>query len=509
LIPFTEGQDNSETLNLLGKLGLVISEQQRLQLTVNHFREGRVPGFISDPAVQEIPGIQKARALEIDPEFLEYSPEPLRNTVVNLQYTHEDLLGSQITGQAFFRDYFTGQGIPGATIPALPDFIFTAPASSQQWGARFNIDTPVGGNTNLVWGLDYTNEGHAQDFVLFDPKTFAASGGRVFRLAERGINTPPYNYESLGLFAQLQWDITDRLRLSGGIRHDRIGFKVDDYTGPFLERLAAVGFIPSPTIGGGERNFNDTTFNAGITYQVSKPVTLFANFAQGFSAPDLGRILRLPIGFTSVAEDFPQLEPQKIDNYELGIRGNWEPVQFSLAGFFNRSDLGSTIVVREGFLQIVRAPERNYGLEATIDWQPSNTWQLGSTFTWQEGEFDEGNDDNFQAISSSRISPIKFTAYVENQTLPDWRNRLQLVLLGDRDRAFNDGVDPIVIDGFFKVDYISTIQLGPGELQIGIENLFNTYYFPVYSQIQAGFGNEVENFAARGRTLRVGYRITW
>lgn len=511
LIPFTEGQDNSETFDVLGKLGINIDEQQRLQLTVNYFREDREPDFISDPAVLDIPGIQKARALEIDPEFIGYSLEPQENTIVNLEYTNDDLLGSQVTGQAFFRNYNDGQDIP-TELTVLPGFIFSANAKSQQWGGRLNIDTPLGRTSNLVWGFDYVNENSSQEFNVFDPETFGESGGRVFRLTETGTNTPPYDYESFGIFAQAQWDITDRLLVSGGIRHERAGFSVDDYTGPFLELLASppIDFLPTANIEGGERDFSDTTFNIGVVYDASENISLFANFAQGFSVPDIGRILRLPIGFTSVEEDFPALEPQKIDNYELGVLGNWNSLQFSLAGFFNRSELGSSIAVNDvGLLEIVRAPERIYGVEATLDWQPSSDWQLGSTLTWQEGEFDPDDDDDFQALSSLRISPLKLTSYVENKTLPGWRNRLQLVFLGDRNRAFDDGVDRAAIESFITVDYISGIRLGPGELQIGIENLFNEQYFPVFSQIQAGEGNETENFAARGRTLRVGYRVAW
>ncbi|NEO27673.1 MAG: TonB-dependent receptor, partial [Kamptonema sp. SIO4C4] len=176
----------------------------------------------------------------------------------------------------------------------------------------------------------------------------------------------------------------------------------------------------------------------------------------------------------------------------------------------NRSELGSSLLVNDnGFLEIVRAPERVYGVEATVDWQASETWQLGGTFTWQEGEFDRDDDGDFQPLSSSRISPVKLTAYVENETLPGWQNRLQLLALGDRDRAFDEGVDETAIDGFITLDYISRVALGPGTLQLSVKNLLNTDYFPVFSQLQAAEGNEVENFAGRGISLHLGYRVTW
>jgi iron complex outermembrane receptor protein len=42
----------------------------------------------------------------------------------------------------------------------------------------------------------------------------------------------------------------------------------------------------------------------------------------------------------------------------------------------------------------------------------------------------------------------------------------------------------------------------------GIQNLFNEQYFPVYSQFFAFFGDS-SNYAGLGRTLSVGYRVTW
>lgn len=134
--------------------------------------------------------------------------------------------------------------------------------------------------------------------------------------------------------------------------------------------------------------------------------------------------------------------------------------------------------------------------------------ESGGTATWIEGENDANNDGQYLALNSITVPPLKLTAYVENQTLKGWRNRLQLLYSGDRDRAFEDGVEDGKISSFVTVDYISSIKIGQGELQIGIQNLFNNQYFPVYSQYFAPFFDSA-NYAGQGRTLSVGYRIIW
>jgi len=507
-IPLFElGGDSSTTLNGLLKFGVDLTPEQRLQLTFNHFDDRQDPDVISDPLVDELPGTQKARAIEVgDLEFIDTPGPGNRNTVVNLAYNNDNILGSELQGQIYYRNN-VNLSVPQDTRPFVPFFpedlgVIRSQGNSEQLGGRLQIETPFNEQktVSLLWGADYVNEDSKQPFDIIDIAGYDASRGRVNRKIGERTFVPPYEVDSLGLFAQLQASIGDRFEVSGGVRHERIALNVDDYT-TFRDQ-----FVP-----GGERDFSATVFNVGAVYNTSEEISLFANFSQGFGLPDFGLILRdPPTGFTNIEDSVRDLSPQKVNNYEIGIRGNWSTVQASLAAFYNTSDLGLSFNTLEGgFLDLVRAPERIYGLEATIDWQATERLRLGSTLSLIEGESDEDEDGDYLALTSSRIPPLKLTAYVENETLPGWTNRLQALFVGDRDRAFEADVDLGPIDSYITVDYISSIRLGPGSLQIGIENLFNNQYFPIQSQLSAGAGGDTFNYAARGRTLRVGYSVTW
>jgi iron complex outermembrane receptor protein len=497
---------DSRSFNILGKVGFDFDEQQRLQATFNYFDDRIGTEFLSDPIVDTIPGVQTSRALQIEGRrFEDARPPGSRNTVATLTYTHDDLLNSRVNAQAYYRDY-TSYSIPfdrrdNETLNA----IVRGRLEEEEWGGRLGIETPLVETLNLFWGADYSNERDLQFFETFDPEEFDETDGQIYRRIGQIDEVPRYSIGSLGLFAQLQWDISDRLLLSGGARYEGIDFSVDDYT-----------TIEGVDIEGGDLNFNDTVFNVGASYQLTDNVSVFANFAQGFSIPDLGRIIRDPSNLPTqaIASDLRITSPQKVDNYEIGVRGNWNSVQFSLAGFYNYSDLGATVRPRDDdplLIEIVRAPQRNYGLEATVDVQPSDTWFLGAGVSWSEGENDEDEDGEFLALSNRFISPIKVTAYVENQTSPGWRNRLQLLLSGSRDRSFDAGVDDGTIDSYLIVDYISSIDVGPGSLNIGIQNLFNTQYSPAFFQWAAGESGEFDSFGAagRGRSLNLSYSFTW
>jgi iron complex outermembrane receptor protein len=130
-----------------------------------------------------------------------------------------------------------------------------------------------------------------------------------------------------------------------------------------------------------------------------------------------------------------------VDNYEIGIRGNWNSRQATLAGFFNSLDLEEDFEVTDETLRTIRAPQRVYGLEASLNWQPGGHWQLGGIATLLDGENDEDIDGDYIALNSITIPPLKLTPYLEHQTTPGWQNRLQLLYSGNRDRVFEDDVD--------------------------------------------------------------------
>lgn len=501
-IPFDENTAETATTQALGKVGVRFDENQRLQLTANLTRDRIDPSITSDLSVDLLPFERKARAIPFNPIYIGVDPPQTLNYALTLDYNHTNLFGSELNAQVYYRytrivpTFFDGRAFDD------PLGITTRNAIDDKWGARFQVETPVFNTASLLWGVDYSNAHLEDQLSIFDADEFDATGGRVLRVGESRTFYPRFSIENLGLFGQLQWDVSEQWLLSGGLRYERFGIDVPDFTNQFFEPIE-----------GGNRTLDDVVFNGGIVFKPSDTISLYANFAQGFSLAPIARILfsNATTGFR-FDRDVDISEPQKVNNYEIGIRGNWNTVQASLAAFYSQSDLGTTLVENPelpGTLLLARAPQRNYGIEAAIDWQATTAWQLGGSLTWQEGENDLEGDGNYQALNSSEVSPIKLTAYLQHQTTPGWRNRLQALYIGDRDRGFEDGADNGPINGYFVLDYISSIQLGAGTIDIGIENLLDTQYTPVLNQFQGDFLGNSYRFPARGRTLSVNYRITW
>lgn len=488
------GITDGYSFNIFGKIGVDLDINQRLQLSFNRFDEEQDTDVANDPVVNTLPGRQKARALR----GLSLDELPgNRNTQLSLQYNHDNAFwDSKIQAQVYYRDYLT-RFFPfdGRNFASLGNAIFQSQVESEKFGGRLQIETPIvkDNQAKLLWGVDYYHEDTVQPVITFDPNAFDNSGGLAFRRNGKRVWTPPIQTNSLGLFAQVNWNVTEKLAFNGGLRYENADLNVDDFS-----TLAN----PNVVIPGGKLNFDATLFNAGLSYAINDNTSVFANFSQGFSLADVGLVLRnAPPGF-SVQSLRP--EPQKVNNYEIGFRGQWDKVSGSLSAFYNESDLGTTFTAPG---TVLRAPERIYGLEAAMDVKANDTLTLGGTFTLMAGEIDVANNGNYTALDGFRIPPIKITAYVENQTTPSWTNRLQALFSGSRNVFDNStvfGRRPVA--SYFVLDYISSIKLGSGSLQIGIENLLDSQYFPVVSQLQSADSSYA---AARGRTVSLKYKFNW
>jgi iron complex outermembrane recepter protein len=94
-----------------------------------------------------------------------------------------------------------------------------------------------------------------------------------------------YNNEAISVFAQVMFDITDNLELSGGLRYTDEK-KVNRLTIPYMhEALVGFGFIPSG-FDSGDINFKDDEFSPEVTlsYQLSDTVSLYGSYKTGFKS---------------------------------------------------------------------------------------------------------------------------------------------------------------------------------------------------------------------------------
>lgn len=473
----------SKKIDLNGKLGFVLGDNQRLQFSAGYYRN-ELNRFFG--AADGVSGVREARAVELplgasspgDRPLIPLLPPLKYQQTYRLDYEHNDVFGSSVKASLFYLDYFRRNVFAGNLFGGqlLPNF--------DKKGFRLDIETPLekllprGGT--VAWGFDFVNYRHAEPL----------SNGLPF--------VPALDQKSYAGFAQFNLPVTARLTFRGGLRHEQFRVGIDDFT---THPAFGGRFVRGGTLG-----YGATTFNVGGVYSIKKGTEIFASFAQGFSITEVGRLLRntrLP----SVAVARP--EAQKVNNYEFGFRQQLSRFQYTLSGFYSTSQLGTTFFINPstGIPEIIRAPEKVGGFEATFDARVVRNLTAGGTFSYQRGEHDPDRNGEYTPLPGFRIAPPKLTLYGEHTTFSRWRNRLQLLYTGERDVfgnsvVFGEGrVRPV-----WLLDFASDFDVPRGTISVGVANLLNRSYVPVANQ---AFNSNSTYIAGRGTTITINYAIRW
>lgn len=473
------GLAGADEWSLFGKVDVPVTSSQRVSASVNYysFRQdleyGRQPGVYG-----ETPTTPTTSVGTMPPE------DPgTDNLVGQLRYQHEDVLGGEVSAQAYVQDFETYFGwstfIPGGG----QSFI-----ESTKFGLRLDATTPLGwtDGSQLLWGVDALRDQTAQPIT--DGRTFV----------------PEMTQTSAAPFAQLRVPLADRLTLRGGARYEALSLDVVDFT-TLREEIDTNGDGEPDArndVEGGTLTYDNLTFNVGAVYTVVEAMDVFASFEQGFAVSEVGRVLR---STSASSVEVLNAEAKTVNSYETGVRLGLPRIEATATGYYTTSELGSSYGSN---FQIVRAPEHVYGVELTSDVQVSEPVAVGGTFSWVKGIQDADDDGNYETpLPGTRIPPEKITGYVEVTPVEGWTGCLQMLYSGSRDAfpestAYAQGsVSPYTI-----FDLSSRIDVGPGSLEIGIENLLDNYYFPVRSQYPALNGSYTPG---RGRNVNVSYTVKW
>jgi iron complex outermembrane receptor protein len=282
------------------------------------------------------------------------------------------------------------------------------------------------------------------------------------------------------------------LHIVGGVRRDRFRYDVEPYDVLF----GLQGLRP-----GGRGSATGTSWNIGATFAYLPAHTIFASYAQGFSIPELGFAANsIRPGIAINGSEF--VAPIQVESFEAGVRGDLRRVRYALSGFFARSENGASAAVdpATGIAVLIRAPQRNYGFEASVDVSPSQQFDAGIAIAWNDGENDANDDGVFLPLGSVQIPPLIVSVTSSWRPLDRLEITSQLLFAGDRDRALRERVDSFDIDSYTTVDLGVNYRTDWGRITLQVNNLLNSFYLPAESQSR--FGSTIDRrFAGPGRIV--------
>lgn len=496
---------DSNTINGTGKLGFQLDEDQRLQLSLSYLESRQDSDYASDPSVARLaPGSAPARSikgLELDRQ------NQVQNKLVGIDYEHRDLLGSTLAAQIYYRDFYTRFApFDARAVPVRGANVDQSMQRSEVMGGRLTVKTPFGegGRTLLIWGSDFNRERSDMPIDVFDPRAYDASGGLVFRKTGRLIYMPPVTTRSVAAFGQFQHTFNERFSAEAGIRFDKAKARFDDFIPLSQSRVAA-----PQQVKGGSVDYSSTTYNAGLIYTPVKGQEIYASFRQGFELPDIGVVIRNATPAFSISTS--SLQAVKTDTFEIGWRGAFDLATASIAVFQSQSDLGAVQSFNNG-LSLLRTKEKIHGVEASLDYvDPNSPWSAGASMAWLKGRERPQSASAYQDMTGYRIPPLKLTAYVEYRPTDAWTHRIQATSYSSKDYRLDGrtGFGRYDTQGYTTVDVMTQWAINSNNrVSGGIENLFNRYYYPLYSQLLRN-NNNTSHLPAPGASLRITYSHTW
>lgn len=477
---------DSRTLNAFLKTGYEWGEDQRVELMFNRYDIEGNNDWIS------VPG-NVAAGIPSSAVKGHIVGEGARNKVTNiaLAYANSDFLGHSLRAQVFSQDLestYGAEATPIATFqdPAFgPNLIDQSQNNSEKVGVKITLakDQIAQLPFNLVYGLDVLVDETWQSLIRT---------GRSWVPKSRSENYAP--------FLQAEFTGVDSLTVTAGIRHETSKLEVDDFTTLFSSG--------SRFVRGGKPDFSETLYNIGATYRLTDTWRVFANYAEAFSMPDVGRVLRAINIPNQSVESFLNLEPILTENLEGGIEYNGAAVQAQLAWFQSDSDLGQRLNRgTDGIYTVAREKTTIDGIEFRANWRATDADLLGLRYATTDGRFDSNADGRVDSdLGGANIAPDRINASWDRTWSDIVSSRLQVNHLLDRDFENAVGATTAEFDGYTTIDVSTDIKAFGGVVTAAVQNLTNEDYFTYYSQTNA---IDVRYFKGLGRSFRLNYQVSF
>lgn len=495
---------DATTTGLLAKLGKDLDEDRRIQFRASYLDAEQDSDFASDTSVLDMPlRSVDARAIE----GLQLADQnDIYNLLLSADYFDQDTALGSLHAQVYYRDHetrfypFDARAI-GSQLHLTQTYL-----TSELIGGRLTINTPASlfasDDTEVIWGLDWSDEEAAMPVTTYDGAAYDASNGLVFVATGDKIYMPPITHSALAGFAQVRSQLTDVWSLDTGLRYETTDMEFDDFV--TLPQTLQPDPVVTP---GGQLDYDAWLFNIGLIAEPLDGQEFYVSFNQGFEQPDVGlQVRNAQPGFDINSS---QLEAIKSDNYEIGWRGNWSNLSSTFAYYYSTSDLGRVSTVDFG-LTLSRSEERIRGMEATVDYTFSEQWAGGLAVSHIDGEEKPDGAVDFRDMDGFRAPPTTLKGHVDWSPAEHWQNRLMFFYVDDGDFRL-DGAESFgrrTTESYFVVDLVSRYDIGHGTFHVGIENLFNNDYHTLYGQLLRSSSNQ-SHIPARGTTLRVGYTYDW
>jgi len=267
----------------------------------------------------------------------------------------------------------------------------------------------------------------------------------------RGSIRSNYNVtrNEVGPYLQDEISFFDCLKLIAGLRYDYLEFHFDDKISvPNSENRKMTNFTPK----------------CGLVYTYYKESNLYLNYAQAFRTPTIAQM------FTYGSSSNPNLDPEKANNYEIGLRHN----------FYNKLKANVSLywmdLDDEIWYDYAERMYRNYGktshrgVETGLSSEIFKNFAIFGNYAYTSAKNESGE------YSGKRLTNIpmhKGGFGVEAKTDYGFKARLAVTMTGS---SYMDSANEDMLKGYSIVDMGISYDKKWGTVFLDINNLFGKEY---------------------------------
>ncbi len=250
-------------------------------------------------------------------------------------------------------------------------------------GVLTALDFTAFHNTRFLTGVDVEL---AQGFLKetqAGPATDGAPTANAIRPAGKHYD---YRVDSrvAAIYGQVEQPFAERWKATGGVRYEYVDYEYDNR---MIDGNTAESGATCP---GGclfnrpadrSDDFNNVTAKLGLSFEVTDDHTVYLTATRGYRAPDTSELYRLQRQ-QSVAD----LDSERLDSVELGGRGFFGPLTYSLALF--TMDKENVIFRDSNGFNVSDGRTEHEGVEYEFSWVPLETVSLTLAGTYAKHTYD-------------------------------------------------------------------------------------------------------------------------
>lgn len=503
LSPWQGSTMDTDTIDVNGRLNFNLADNQSLSFSAQYYKDEQNTEYGPDYSYLQTktePSLKAIKGWSLDKQpFTE-------RYAFNTQYQNQDFLGQILNVEAYYRNEksrFVPYGYSKDDVS-----VKQSQSNVDYAGIRSTLQSDLkvaDRDLKLTYGLDYDWEKDHQWADYYTP----SNNGLVYTpTGETQGSGPDTKIQNIGTFVQGDYTLTDSLNVQAGVRYQYVQADTDSYL---------TARKPYTLMAADSTDSDKFLFNLGTVYKLSDAQQIYANFSQGYSYPDVQRVLRDVAAYTLTTSG---IAPITVNSYELGWRLNQDSgLNLGLTGFYNTSDK----VVQfnsDRSVNVVDTDQRVYGAEATVSYPFIDNYKVGGTLGYTRGHYKDATD-NWHELNAFAVSPMKGTLFAEWSNADGYGVRAQMLAIKGTDKAYKDDLElkaagitdsnsAAEIKGYTTMDVLAHFPVAKGRVDFGVYNVWDNQYKTVFAQ-QAAVTNANSLLAipAEGRTFALSYTVNY